>query len=308
MSIKKTHIEFIEEINKIHGDNIVIMSQYTGNKNKVLVKYKDCKHQEYKIPSKLLAGQGCGNHKCKNDKLSKVKLAKGSYDKAFKKFNIDYIECLEKEYLGIKSDIKVLNKKCNHVYTANLGNICSGSGCPVCHGMKDTTIFKKQIEEKYPNEYTILGEYVNNRVKILVRHNKCGTEWEVIPKDLLRDRRCPQCIKSKGELFVQRYLEINKIEYVSQYGFNNCKDKRQLPFDFAIIQDDKIKLIEFDGLQHFNKGNFWGDDSQRELITIHDNIKTNYCFKNDIPLLRIPYWWIRNDRAIKELDKFILNK
>jgi len=307
ISKRKTHQEFVEQINKIHKDNVIIIDKYIGNKTKVLVEYKDCKHQEYKIPSKLLAGQGCGNPKCKGNRISEVKMANGSYDKTFKKFNIDYIECLEKEYLGIKSDVKVLNKKCNHVYIANLGNICGGSGCPVCHGMKDTNIFTKQIEDKYPNEYTVLGDYVNNRVNILVRHNKCGTEWRVVPKSLLRDRRCPHCIMSKGELFVQGYFETNNIDYIPQFRLSDCKDKLPLPFDFAFYKDGKLKLIEFDGAQHFGEGNFWGDPNGSEYITLHDNIKNDYCLHNNIPLLRIPYWWIRNDRATKELDKFTFN-
>ena len=56
MSVKKTHKEFIEEINKIHGNNVIIINQYTGNKNKVLVEYRDCKHQEYKILLPLHSG------------------------------------------------------------------------------------------------------------------------------------------------------------------------------------------------------------------------------------------------------------
>lgn len=176
----------------------------------------------------------------------------------------------------------------------------AGSGCPVCHGMKDTKKFSEQIEEKYPNEYEVIGEYINNRTPILVKH-KCGHEWEVIPKDLLRDIRCPKCIASKGELFIEKYLTERNIEHTPQYTIKECKDKNPLPFDFMININGEKRLIEFDGLQHFEKKE---SIYYNPTVSKHDEIKNNYCKNNGIKLLRIPYWWLRNDRIIKELDNF----
>jgi predicted Zn-ribbon and HTH transcriptional regulator len=297
MSRKVTHEEFQKKVNDIFGDKVELLEEYKAFHTKMLVRYTECGHEGYKQPCKLLIGQGCG--KCKGKAISKAKLrSTDDYLLDLKAHGINNIEVIG-EYKGVNEKVRVRNLDCGHEYEANAGNILSGSGCPVCHGMKDTLTFAKQIESKYPNEYTILGEYINNKTPILVRH-KCGFEWSVIPKDLLRDRRCPKCIVSKGELFVGDYLKEKGIDFTPQYSFKDCRDKNPLPFDFMIMVDGQMKLIEFDGSQHFAGRSIY----YSEIALKHDKIKNDYCESHNIPLLRIPYWWIRNDRATRELDKF----
>lgn len=76
-----------------------------------------------------------------------------------------------------------------------------------------------------------------------------------------------------------------------QYKSNKCINKRQLRFDFAIFEDEKIKfLIEYDGIGHFKSQTNWGGESAFLKQKENDNIKDQYCQDNDIILLRIPYW------------------
>ena len=302
MSNKKTLEEFKREVFNVFGGNAEVIGEYINNKTKILVKFNCCGNEEYKIPTKLLIGQGCS--KCTGKRISKSKTkTTEQYKKDLLLKGIDYIEVIG-QYKSSKENVYVLNKKCNHKYHTNAGNILNGSGCPICHGMKDTNDFKKEIEFKYPGEYEVLGKYVNNKTPIKVKH-KCGYTWEVIPKDLLKDIRCPKCIMSKGELFINNYLTKNNIEFIPQFKFKDCKDKNPLPFDFMIKIDNEMKLIEFDGSHHFKgtKTKF-----RTSKVKLHDEIKNNYCKNHNIELLRIPYWWLRNDRITKELDKFILNK
>ena len=298
MSKKKTHEEFLEDVKSVFGDEVEVIGKYTGNKNKILVKYKKCGHIDMKAPIKLLAGQGCG--KCKGKSISKSKTKNtDEYKKDLISNGITYIEVLG-EYTGVKNKIFVRNKKCNHKYFANANNILHGSGCPICHGIKDTKLFAEEIEKRYPGEYKIIGEYVNNRTPIRVVH-KCGYEWEVIPKDLMRDIRCPNCITSKGELFIIQYLKTHQIQFEREYWFDDCRDKNPLPFDFMIIINGEKRLIEFDGVQHFrDKKSIYSS----ECVIRHDKIKNEYCEIKGIKLLRIPYWWLRTDKILHELDKF----
>lgn len=298
---RKTDKQFNQEINDIYGNTLEILGKYKNNKEKILVKYKQCGHTEMKAPIKLLAHQGCGKCKGKLISASKIK-SKEKYEKDLKSKGIDWIK-IDGDYNGVKKKINVINLKCNHTYEVNAGNLLRGSGCPICHGMKDTNKFVCEIEEKYPGKYTIIGKYVNNRTPIRVKHI-CGYEWQVIPKDLLRAERCPKCIISKGELFVGNYLNENGLKYLPQYKFEDCKDVLPLPFDFVVFQKEGIKLIEFDGIQHFSNKSSMFD---YEKIKNHDEIKNKYCREHNIPLLRIPYWWMRNNKAKTELDKFLLN-
>ena len=53
---------------------------------------------------------------------------------------------------------------------------------------KTTEEFKNEVFLKYGNEFTVLGEYVGNKEKILVKHNICGNEYLVIPVVFLKKK------------------------------------------------------------------------------------------------------------------------
>ena len=59
-----------------------------------------------------------------------------------------------------------------------------------------------------------------------------------------------------------------------------------LRYDFCVIDNEKLFLIECDGIQHFYPT--FGKKSF-ESTTSSDIIKDNYAKDNNIPLLRIKY-------------------
>lgn len=309
MGRKVSNEDFLKRL-EITNSDVVPLEPYIAMMVKIKVSYKSCGHTEYKAPVKLLAGHECAHNSCRWKKLSDSKIAEAA-ERNIKRCEEIGITLLE-PYKGTKIvKTRVRNEKCGHEYEANLGNIINGSGCPICHGMKDTDSFAGLLDEKYPSRYTVIGEYVNNRTPITVKHNECGNIWDVIPKSVTVSETCPNCILSKGERYVKDYLEKNGVTFEPQYRFSDCRNILPLPFDFAIKVDGELKLIEFDGTQHFsNSSNNWGAKLGKdtfESISKRDEIKNKYCKDNAIPLLRIPYWWIRNERAERELSKFIFN-
>lgn len=302
MTMKKSPDVFEKEVRQVWGDRVELLTPYTRCADKVLVRFKECGHECWKNPNKLLAGQGCGMKECHYGLISKART------KTTEQFKQDLASRglryeLLSEYVGVQEQITVKNLKCGHVYSAQADNILCGSGCPVCHGFKDTAMFKAQVEERYPGEYTILGEYVNNRTNILVRHNRCGYEWAVNPKGLLQEHRCPNCNKSTGEYKIERFLKAHDLNYQPQYTFDDCRNKRPLPFDFAVFDGGTTKLIEFDGTHHYRKFKGWGEKSVLSTVQEHDEIKNKYCETHNIPLLRIPYW--KRDYMDPILAKFL---
>ncbi len=107
--------------------------------------------------------------------------------------------------------------------------------------------------------------------------------------------------KSKGELLVKDYLDSRKICYNREHTFLGCIYKQPLRFDFYLTE--YIACIEFDGIQHFMPVNHYGGQEGFEKTQIRDKIKTDYCAKYDIPLLRIAY---NNKDVIHTLDQFLL--
>ena len=97
------------------------------------------------------------------------------------------------------------------------------------------------------------------------------------------------CLKSKGELKVQKILIENHITFSEQYSFEDLiSDKgRHLKFDFAIFDKNNNlqSLIEYQGEQHYSKrSRFYDEEAQ-----IRDNKKREYCKNNNIKLIEIPY-------------------
>jgi hypothetical protein len=97
--------------------------------------------------------------------------------------------------------------------------------------------------------------------------------------------------------------------FVSGLGYNVEKEKTfpdlvyksKLRFDTCVDADGQMLLIEFDGPQHFIPIDFFGGEEGLKETKIRDQIKNDYCKKNNIPLLRISY------KDIKSMEEMILD-
>ena len=103
-------------------------------------------------------------------------------------------------------------------------------------------------------------------------------------------------------------LDTLQINYKQQYSFENLYSNREcdkLYYDFAIFNNETlIYIIEYDGIQHFEKGHF---KNTYENTHKNDLRKNEYCFKNNIPIIRIPYnkEYLLNDLKL-ETTRFLL--
>lgn len=119
----------------------------------------------------------------------------------------------------------------------------------------------------------------------------CGKEI-ILPSSRLKFDKNLSCgcdgPKYEGEEKIKQILKKNKINFIAQFRFKDCKDKNTLPFDFYL--PDYNCCIEYDGVQHFVATGGWNTDEHLKYVQKHDSIKTKYCKENDILLIRIPYW------------------
>ena len=114
---------------------------------------------------------------------------------------------------------------------------------------------------------------------------------------------CQRKNQSKGAQKIEELLLKNHIKYRKEVTFPDLKDIALLRYDFALLnnKDEIIKLIEFDGQQHFQKNNSL---YHTPILEKHDKMKNDYAKKHNIPLLRISYLEIDNitinDLLLKE--------
>lgn len=123
---------------------------------------------------------------------------------------------------------------------------------------------------------------------------RCGTVFSVAGKHLKRGATVScGCIKqSYGEYIIESILQESKVVYKKEYVVPELGNKR---FDFAIFQENTlIRLIEYDGEQHFKPSSLFGGKKEYEKRKKSDNEKNNWAIKNNIPLVRIPYTY-KND-------------
>lgn len=119
----------------------------------------------------------------------------------------------------------------------------------------------------------------------------CGNTVYVSTSNLTRSTESTiscGCAKSKGEEKIISLLIQLQIPFITQKRFKNCifpDTNRQLVFDFYLPEHNI--LIEYDGEQHFHKVR--NDRYGYEGIVARDNYKNQWCEKNNIPLIRIPY-------------------
>ena len=115
----------------------------------------------------------------------------------------------------------------------------------------------------------------------------CGNICEVY-RGHLKDGHTSSCgcTESFGEEYVSSFLKEKGISFKRQYRFSDLIDKKELPFDIAILKENTvIGLIEIQGKQHYDSSLlFYSED-----LIKHDKMKEEYCYKNQIPFLRLDY-------------------
>lgn len=283
MSNKLTTEDFIRKSKLIHKDNYdYSLVDYKNSSEKVKI---ICKHHNTfeQLPFNHLSGKGCKF--CSLNVRNTTK---------------DFIEKAKKIH-GNKYDYSLVDYKNNHT---KIKIICPDHGIieqiPYNHLLNDglkccdiqkrtytTEIFINKSKKVHYNKYNYsLTNYVHNTIPVIITCPIHG-DFKQKPKYHLKGKGCPVCNSSKGEIKIRKFLEENKINFISQHRFRYCKNIKPLPFDFYL--PDYNTCIEYDGEQHFNPISKFGGEVELELLKVRDQIKNQYCLNNNIGLIRIKY-------------------
>lgn len=241
-------------------------------------------HGEFKqLKSNHLKGHGC--KKCNFDK----KRINDALDK-FKQIHKGRYEYTKVKYFSLKQKVIITCKYHGDFEQAPQTHI-NGHGCPNCaRNLKLTTeefIRRSTIAHNNLYDYS-KSEIKNSTTPVVIICKKHGEFTQIPTSHYLKNQGCPSCNLSKGENSIKLFLDTNNINYLPQYKFENCKNINHLPFDFYLL--DLNMVIEFDGEQHFKVDGFINKTKEDlEVRKKCDKIKTDFCKKNKIKLLRINY-------------------
>lgn len=130
---------------------------------------------------------------------------------------------------------------------------------------------------------------------------QCGDIVSVSSDRLKQQPQSCGCIKSKGEFKINKILLDNNIHFKKEFTFKDVPNRR---FDFAILDEknEPVRLIEYDGIQHYYVSKTWGwtKNMSLEQQQKRDLEKNLIAKKHNVELCRIPYWKLEKI-TIKEL-------
>lgn len=316
--------------------SIKFTEKYTTKTAKDYVRKFDCELlSEYKgMEAKHLFRCSCGNEfettfakfQNRNKRQCNKCGRKRSHDQS--RHNIEFIKeqiasfgcmCLSDKYINYKEKL-TMQCECGNVYQQSYTNFIHGTH----HCQKCSRKIANEAKNKYTYEYVY--EYLQEHGSILLTPKtekfigyksdieiecSCGEKFSTTLEIVLayNKTKCRSCKAqnspiSRGERYIKNYLLDKGFDFYQEYSFSDCKDKYVLRFDFAVVVNDRLKLIEFDGIQHFKPYDYYGGEEYYQKVLRRDNIKNKYCEDNNISLLRIPYTEIHNIDVL--LDEYLV--
>ena len=304
-SKKLTLNDFMERSNLVHGvgkyDYTKVLYELSLKKVCIVCPI----HGDFfQTPGNHMSGQGCpicSRYLTTNEFIEKAKQVHGEdkYDYS----SVEYRSTYEKVCIVCPVHGKFYQKPNLHLMN---------HGCPLCAILKNSNrqkhttcdFIKRAVSQHGYGKYDYSKVYYRDaKTKVCIICSTHG-EFYQIPDKHLSGHNCPLCSRtSKGELAIIKWFIKRKIEYKHQYFFPDLRSPfgKPLEFDFC-IKYIKV-LIEYDGEQHFKPVRFNGISEEQacklfEKIKYHDSLKDQYCIKNNIPLIRIPYKDFKNIQEI----------
>lgn len=279
---KRTFDRFQIESNSVHNNEYEILEFVAGN-DPVKIKHLLCGSIFYQKGYSHLKG-----HRCDvcygNVKLSKEDIIRESKKKWGEDFTIISEDV---EYTKMS---KIRHNKCGNILEQIVSNHLVNGSCAYCANNKkhDKNSIQLKSNEVHNDSYIIISDkFKNVKSKIDIQHMQCGRTFKQTISEHLTGCGCPFCNLSKGELFIQKFLEDNNINHIRQATFDRCIYKKKLRFDFY-IPDINI-CIEYDGQQHFRPVHWFGGKPAYEIQLVKDSIKTDFCLNNNMELIRFKF-------------------
>lgn len=304
---KMSQEEFIRRCKQVHGDRYDYSKVEYYNQN-TKVTFICSIHGEYiQRPSQHLRGDNC--RKCTDIVWAdKARMTKEEFIKRSSIVHNNKYDYSLSNYTGIDNKVIIIcpihgeYKKTPHLH------LLDKRGCGKCtkNRMREyfshKDIFVDKARKIHGDRYDYdKVSYINNQTNVIVTCKIHG-DFNILPNNHTSKKSgCPICSFSKNEDLIANILQSNRIEYIPQKSFEDCRGKRlKLKYDFYLPNHNT--LIEYDGIQHYEMVKHFGQESF-DRIQRNDKIKNKYCKDKGYNLIRIPYTVKPN-----KIEKFIMDR
>lgn len=290
-----------EEWENFNCEEIELLTKYVNRRTKVLLRCKKCGYQYYKRPD--------------NENINCPICTGGKFfnSESFQQYLniVDDTYQIISEYKTGNDDILLFHQKCGNYIKIKPRYFISGTRCQYCKEKrnilaKDIVNYSDEVRKMFNNGYQVISsEYINNTTNIEYLHLSCKNTFVMTPTNFKKAvSPCPYCRKlSYGETQIAEYCKAHNMLTIPQKHF---KEIQELSFDFYL--PEKNVLIEYDGIQHFEKTSFGCKSNEKieqnfQHQQMNDKRKNEFCKEKNIPLLRINYK--QKNEIYNILDKFL---
>lgn len=309
MTRKKTNKEFIQQVYSLVGDEYTFLVPYKGANNKIPYFHKDCGKVSYITPHNFLDGQRCPNHRYERIQLNISR----KYNNEWFINKVKYLTHGEYTFLqpyhNAKEKLSVRHNVCGSIYKVTPSDFLAGRRCPNCakekrrqKRVKSQEQFQQQVSDLGKVKYQLVGQYVNWRTPVAIKHLVCGKIINMAPSSFIRGSRCTCKRHYIGEDLIEDVLTLWNIKYVKYKKFDWLHmpgSKHPQHLDFYLPEYNLA--IEYDGEQHVNVKKRW----YSPIVVARDRNKDKLLKEHGIKLLRIPYK-VRTRKGIeKEINKIL---
>ncbi len=219
-------------------------------------------------------------------------------------------ELLSTEYLGKPHELEFKCNKCLHIFkkkSSYLRGKNKVKNCPECNPLKKKTIEEIKLKAKSLGFECLSNDCKNSSDKLTWKC-KYTHDWDATYNDVFNNKSgCPDCHRFKNEA---------KIKHIFEKYFN-AKFRKRSKIKVETEQNKKYEIeldgyneelkiaFEYNGIQHYQYVEHFhnGDIKEFEQQKVRDEIKKEYCLKENIELIVIPYRIEKNE----ELAEFIIN-
>lgn len=289
--------EFVKRAKEVWGDSNDYTNTVYERYNKPLEVFCNIHQQPYTVHPYRHLHLGVGCPICSQEKFHEKKtLTQEVFIARCREVHGNEYDYTKTVYTGNRNNITVTCRE-HGDFVQNAANHLKGNGCPMCRYEKLSEKKKKSQEQFIEDARKVHGDYYDYS---LVEYHGCFTKVKIIcpkhglfeqtPSTHLSGSGCPVCRKSKGEERVALWLKENNILHKSQYKIQNdfvfCANKNII-VDFYLPEHNTI--VEYNGEQHYHSVNLWGGQEKFEQQQERDFALRQYCKKNGIKLLEIPY-------------------
>ena len=190
---KLSETEFIGRQMMLIGDGqYEIAEPFRGYGTKIKILHKTCGKVRYMRPANLIwMGREC---RCMYD-VTMEKL-QARIDPGRREYKLVHY----RGEWGRGQIATIRHEICGNTFDVQLSYFIKNPYCRACRPRNySTERFRQDMRALTGDEYTISGEFINQRTKIKIMHKKCGIYTDGLPSDFLNGKRCSLCSKFISE-------------------------------------------------------------------------------------------------------------